>query len=111
MSGLLPLATTTLKGPHVDFAALSPLIALLGGAAIVLLVGLLGSRWIRAQLVPALSLLVPPPDRGDVVAHGRFVQPVAKLAVGRRGRPESDRSHLGLNPLAGTQSNAIAQHT
>ncbi len=41
----------------MDFAALSPLIALLGGAAIVLLVGLLGSRWIRAQLVPALSLL------------------------------------------------------
>ncbi|HEY2537073.1 MAG TPA: NADH-quinone oxidoreductase subunit N [Solirubrobacteraceae bacterium] len=51
------LATTTLKGPHVDFAALSPLMALLGGAAIVLLVGLLGSRWARAQLVPALSLL------------------------------------------------------
>jgi NADH-quinone oxidoreductase subunit N len=58
----LPLATATLKGPHVDFAALSPLIALLGGAAIVLLVGLLdrseiGQRWIRAQLVPALSLV------------------------------------------------------
>jgi NADH-quinone oxidoreductase subunit N len=51
------LATTTLKGPHVDFAALSPLMALLGGAAIVLLVGLLGSRWVRAQLVPALSLV------------------------------------------------------
>src|SRR4029077_6889779 len=33
------------------------LLALLGGAAIVLLVGLLGSRWARAQLVPALSLL------------------------------------------------------
>ncbi len=55
--GLNTIATTTLKGPHVDFAALSPLIALLGGAAIVLLVGLLGSRWIRAQLVPALSLV------------------------------------------------------
>ncbi len=58
LSSLTPqLATATLKGPHVDFAALSPLMALLGGAAIVLLVGLLGSRWIRAQLVPALSLL------------------------------------------------------
>ncbi len=54
---MIPFATTTLKGPHVDFAALSPLMALLGGAAIVLLVGLLGSRWIRAQLVPALSLV------------------------------------------------------
>ena len=54
---MILLATATLKGPHVDFAALSPLIALLGGAAIVLLVGLLGSRWARAQLVPALSLV------------------------------------------------------
>ena len=51
------LATATLKGPHVDFAGLSPLIALLGGAVIVLLVGLLGSRWVRSQLVPALSLV------------------------------------------------------
>jgi NADH-quinone oxidoreductase subunit N len=50
------IATTHLKGPHVDFAGLSPLIALLGGAAIVLLVGLVGSRFIRAQVVPTLSL-------------------------------------------------------
>ena len=51
------LATATLKGPHVDFAGLSPLIALLGGAVVVLLVGLLGSRRVRSQLVPALSLV------------------------------------------------------
>ncbi len=50
------LATANLKGPHVDFAGLSPLIALLGGAVLVLMVGLLGSRWVRAQLVPTLSL-------------------------------------------------------
>jgi NADH-quinone oxidoreductase subunit N len=50
------LATAHLKGPHVDFAGLSPLIALLGGASIVLLVGLLGSSWVRSQLVPALTL-------------------------------------------------------
>jgi NADH-quinone oxidoreductase subunit N len=50
------LATAHLKGPHVDFGGLSPLIALLGGAAIVLLFGLIGPRWVRAQLVPALSL-------------------------------------------------------
>ena len=52
----VPAAATHLKGPHVDFAGLSPLIALLGGATIVLLVRLLGSRWVRAQLVPALSI-------------------------------------------------------
>jgi NADH-quinone oxidoreductase subunit N len=51
------LATTHLKGPHVDFAALSPLIALFGGAIVVLLVGLAGSRRIREQAVPALSLV------------------------------------------------------
>jgi len=51
------LASAHLKGPHVDFAGLSPLIALLGGATIVLLVGMIGARWARAQLVPALSLV------------------------------------------------------
>ncbi len=50
------LATAHLKGPHVDFAGLSPLIALLGGAVLVLLIGLLGSRRVRAQAVPTLSL-------------------------------------------------------
>jgi NADH-quinone oxidoreductase subunit N len=58
MSSAFPiLATAHLKGPHIDFAGLSPLIALLGGAVIVLLFGLIGSRWVRSQLVPALSLL------------------------------------------------------
>jgi NADH-quinone oxidoreductase subunit N len=51
------LATAHLKGPHIDFVGLSPLIALLGGATIVLLVGLIRSRFVRAQVVPALSLL------------------------------------------------------
>jgi NADH-quinone oxidoreductase subunit N len=51
------LAAAQLKGPHVDFAGLSPLIALLGGATVVLLVGLIGSQWVRAQAVPALTLV------------------------------------------------------
>jgi NADH-quinone oxidoreductase subunit N len=51
------LATAHLKGPHVDFAGLSPLIALLGGAAIVLLAGLVGSRRVRAHAVPGLTLV------------------------------------------------------
>ncbi|HEY4426638.1 MAG TPA: NADH-quinone oxidoreductase subunit N [Solirubrobacteraceae bacterium] len=50
------LAVAHLKGPHVDFAGLSPLIALLGGAVLVLLAGLLRSPWVRVQAVPALSL-------------------------------------------------------
>ena len=50
------LATAHLKGPHVDFAG-----ALAADRAARrrddrAAVGLLGSRWVRAQLVPALSL-------------------------------------------------------
>jgi NADH-quinone oxidoreductase subunit N len=56
-SSIALLATAHLKGPHVDFAGLSPLIALLGGATVVLLVGLISSRWVRAQAVPALTLV------------------------------------------------------
>ena len=51
------LAAAHLKGPHVDFGGLSPLIALLGGATLVLLLGLLRPRWVRAQAVPAVSLV------------------------------------------------------
>jgi NADH-quinone oxidoreductase subunit N len=58
MTSVFPvLAEAHLKGPHIDFAGLSPLIGLLGGAVIVLLFGLIGSRWVRAQLVPFLSLV------------------------------------------------------
>jgi NADH-quinone oxidoreductase subunit N len=51
------LATAHLRGPHMDFAGLSPLIALFGGAVLVLLVGLLGSPWVRSRVVPFLSLI------------------------------------------------------
>ncbi len=54
---LLPLASAHLKGPHVDFGGLSPLIALLGGATIVLLVGLLARAGCARSVVPALSLV------------------------------------------------------
>ncbi len=51
------LAAAHLRGPHIDFGALSPLIALLGGAVVVLGVGMLGSRFARRTLVPALTLV------------------------------------------------------
>ncbi|HEY5390150.1 MAG TPA: NADH-quinone oxidoreductase subunit N, partial [Solirubrobacteraceae bacterium] len=44
--------------PHIDYAAISPFEALLGGSVIVLLVGLLRPRFIRAQIVPLLTLAV-----------------------------------------------------
>ena len=47
----------TPKAPHIDWAGLSPLVALLGGAIVVLLAGLLRSRFVREQVVPALALV------------------------------------------------------
>jgi NADH-quinone oxidoreductase subunit N len=44
------------KGPHIDWAGLSPLLALLGAATIVLLFGLLRPRVVREVLVPVLAL-------------------------------------------------------
>jgi len=49
-------AAHLLAHPHVDFGGLSPLIALLGGAAIVLLLGLARSGVAREHGVPLLSL-------------------------------------------------------
>ena len=45
-----------LSGPHIDWAALSPIIALLGGTTVVLLAGLLRSRLVREGLVPLLTI-------------------------------------------------------
>jgi NADH-quinone oxidoreductase subunit N len=47
----------TPKGPHIDWAGLSPLLALLGAATLVLLIGLLRPRAVREVLVPLLALL------------------------------------------------------
>jgi NADH-quinone oxidoreductase subunit N len=49
--------THHLAGPHIDWAALSPLIALSAGALVVLVVGLLRPRVIREQIVPSLAIL------------------------------------------------------
>ncbi len=53
-----PLAAATrIKGPHIDWLALSPIVVLTIGALVVLLVGLLGSSAARRRVVPALTLL------------------------------------------------------
>ena len=53
----LLLAAAHLKAPHIDYAGLSPFIALTGGGLVVLLVGLLPGRLIRHQIVPALTII------------------------------------------------------
>jgi NADH-quinone oxidoreductase subunit N len=44
------------KGPHIDWAGLSPLEALLGAGVIVLLAGMLRPRFVRETLVPILAI-------------------------------------------------------
>jgi NADH-quinone oxidoreductase subunit N len=51
------MSISTHHGPHINYAAISPFEALLGGAVVVLLVGLLRSRFAREQVVPALTLV------------------------------------------------------
>jgi NADH-quinone oxidoreductase subunit N len=43
--------------PTIDWAGVSPLLALLGGSLVVLLAGLLRGRFIREQLVPVLTIV------------------------------------------------------
>jgi NADH-quinone oxidoreductase subunit N len=56
MSTLL-LAATDVKGPEIDWMAISPLIALVTGACVVLLAGLWRAPFVRHTLVPLLALV------------------------------------------------------
>jgi NADH-quinone oxidoreductase subunit N len=44
-------------GPHIDWNALSPAVALTGGACLVLMVGLARAPFVRTQIVPLLTLI------------------------------------------------------
>ena len=44
-----------MKGPSIDWAAISPLVALTAGACVVLMVGLLRPAFVRTALVPGLT--------------------------------------------------------
>jgi NADH-quinone oxidoreductase subunit N len=51
------LAAAKVQGPHIDWAAMSPLVALTAGGCLVLLVGLLRAPFVRRHLVPLLTLV------------------------------------------------------
>jgi NADH-quinone oxidoreductase subunit N len=64
---VIALAAESVKGPHIDWAAISPLAALTVGACIVLLVGLARSSFIRTQAVPFLTLVTLGVTAGCVI--------------------------------------------
>ena len=47
---------SALKGPHIDWAGLSPIVALAAGIVVVLMIGLFRSSTIRRVVVPGLTL-------------------------------------------------------
>ena len=51
------MSSGKVHGPHIDFAAISPLIALAAGAVVVLMAGLVRSHFVRTRLVPGLSVV------------------------------------------------------
>jgi NADH-quinone oxidoreductase subunit N len=46
-----------MKGPYIDWAAMSPIAALTGGICVVLLLGLARAAFVRRWLVPALTIV------------------------------------------------------
>jgi NADH-quinone oxidoreductase subunit N len=74
VSPLILAAAAGVKAPHIDYAGLSPFIALAGGALLVLLLGLLRGAWVRhasalaaiASLGAAIGLGIWQFDRGAV---------------------------------------------
>ena len=54
---MIALAAAHIKGPHIDWAAISPLLVLTAGALVVLLVGLLRGATARERIVPLLTLV------------------------------------------------------
>jgi NADH-quinone oxidoreductase subunit N len=45
-----------ISGPHIDWTAISPLVALVGGACVVLMAGLIRAPFVRRTLVPLVTL-------------------------------------------------------
>src|SRR5690242_5275015 len=71
--------TAAVKAPHIDWAALSPLIALAGGVCVVLMVGLVRSRFVRRQVVPFLTLVALGATAGlSIWQWGRNIEVVSR---------------------------------
>jgi NADH-quinone oxidoreductase subunit N len=67
-----------LHGPHVDWIALSPFVAITAGALIVLLVGLIGDRTIRERVTPLIALVTLGTAIAFLIAHFQYVPHIGK---------------------------------
>jgi NADH-quinone oxidoreductase subunit N len=67
MTGLF--AAEAIQGPHIDWMAISPILALIGGACLVLMVGLVRAPFVRHALVPLLTLVALGASAGLAIAN------------------------------------------
>ena len=63
------LAATAVKGPHIDWMAIAPMVALLAGACIVLMAGLVQAPSVRQTLVPLLTIAAAATSAGFAIAN------------------------------------------
>ncbi len=62
-------AAAHIHGPHIDWAGLSPFVALTVGALLVLLFGLLRASFVRERVVPLLTLITLGVAMGFEIIH------------------------------------------
>ena len=75
-------AAEKVSGPEIDWLAISPLVALVGGACVVLLAGLLRAPFVRHTLVPFLTLIALGATAGlSIATWGDNVSVVADAMV------------------------------
>ena len=94
MTSLL-LATEHIKGPHIDYQGLSPLLAPLGGALIVLIVSLFPGRFVQRMLVPLLTLAALFAGIGLAIWRWNPVD----CAADRRGRAGRRQPRATASPI------------
>ena len=74
----LLMATAQVQGPHIDWAAFSPLLALAAGGVILLLLGLFRAPLIRERILPVATIAVLGATIG--LAIWRFHEPASIIS-------------------------------
>ncbi|MCK9250280.1 MAG: NADH-quinone oxidoreductase subunit N [Solirubrobacteraceae bacterium] len=112
---LAPLAALAkLETPDIDWAGLSPLLALSVGAVAVLLLGLFRARAVREVLVPALSFAVfvasiglaiwQWDERGSLVGGALALDPLAMIGTIAVGASGAAAALLSIRSLAAREA-------
>ena len=101
----LAAATAQMKGPHIDWAALSPILAPAVGGLVLLLIGLLGSAVIRERVVPALAIVAFAAMLGCAIwcfdHPAQIVSSALRIDPATQTRPKDGAVPLGLRPPLG----------